>query len=228
MLILPYIYARDAAGNPTLTERRARIFRNGLGLVFQYPIHEVLKFGSGVRVRERRDIAIIHNKVAPDGVEPRAQPAHPAQGGGDGRIRHSSRLWRMLAVEEAPARAIPIFRKVFADFSSAYSPGILSGLHVACARKMMAIKQFDAARDQLELAVAIYPRWREPHFYLCQALWFLKRYEEGLQALAVAEGIARPGREIGQYDPSIYSGTALLEWRFFILRSLSDTTRCAR
>jgi hypothetical protein len=97
---------------------------------------------------------------------------------------------------------------------------MLSGLHVACARKMMAIKRFDEAREQLELAISVYPRWREPHFYLCQALWFLKRYEDGLQALAVAEGIARPGREIGQYDPSIYGGTVLLEWRFFCLRSL--------
>jgi hypothetical protein len=60
-------------------------------------------------------------------------------------------MWRMLAVEEAPQQAIPIFMKVFAELASAYSPGILSGLHVACARKMMAIKQFDGAREQLEL-----------------------------------------------------------------------------
>ncbi len=43
---------------------------------------------------------------------------------------------------------------------------------------------------------------------------------EPLRQDAIAEGIAKPGREIGQYDPSIYGGTALLDWRFFCLRSL--------
>jgi glycosyltransferase involved in cell wall biosynthesis len=219
-LMLPYIYTRDAAGKPTLRQRRERIFRNGMGLCFQYPIHECLIFLPGMRILEHPGLPIIHNKVAPTESSRERNLRILYKAIKSDESRNHPAIWAMLAKEEEPAKSIPVFRKLFAEYPDAFRAAALSELRVVCACKMLMMRRYGEAREQLELAIMAYPHWREPHYYLCQALWFLKRYEEALQALAVAAGIARPGREIGQYDPSIYGGTALLEWRFFCLRSL--------
>jgi glycosyltransferase involved in cell wall biosynthesis len=219
-LMLPYVYARDAAGNPTLVQYRERIFRNHCGLRFEFPIHECLKFVPGTRVRDRDDMPIIHNKVAPaessrvrnlrilrQAVETDEYRAHP-------------RIWRWMAREEEAEASIPIYRKIFEEFRGAYTPGVLSEMHVGCARKLLSLRRFDEAREELGLAIAAYPAWREPYFYFAQALWFLKRHAEALQVLTLAEGIPPPRWDVIHHNPSIYGGTQFLEWKFFILRSL--------
>ncbi len=56
-------------------QRRERIFRNGMGLRFRYPIHEFLNLIPGMRIRAQQDIVIVHNKVAPAPIEPLSNPA---------------------------------------------------------------------------------------------------------------------------------------------------------
>jgi glycosyltransferase involved in cell wall biosynthesis len=220
VLLLPYVYARDATGNPTMIERRARIFRNGLGMAFEFPIHEILAYGPDARVRERRDIAIVHNKVAPSESSRERNRRILRKAVATEEYGQSPRLWRLLAVEEPPALAIPVFAKVFAEFPDAYPVSVLSGLHVAFARKLMILRRFTEAEAQLRQAISVLPRWREPYFYLAQVLWYLKRHVEALQALDATERIPRPGGEVSQFNPALYHGTVLLEWRFFTLRSL--------
>jgi hypothetical protein len=220
VLRLPYIYTRDASGKPTHTQWRERIFRNGMGLAFQYPVHECLKYVPGTRVQERDDMPVIHNKLAPSESSRERNLRILRKAVESDAYRQDPRMWRMLAVEEPPQAAMPIFHKVFADFSRAYSNSVLSGLHVACARKLMTLGNYSGAREQLLQAAEIYAGWREPYFYLAQALWYLRRYDETLDALDIAKAIPRPGPELGQFDPSLYRETTLLEWRFFALRSL--------
>ena len=215
VLMLPYVYARDAAGNPILTQRRERIFRNGMGLFFEFPIHECLKYVPGTRVAERTDIPILHQKIAPAESSRERNLRILRRAVETDEYRHHPRLWRLLATEEAPEKAVEYFKKIFVEFPDAFPKGTLSELHVTCGRKLLALKRYDEALASFGLAIAAYPLWREPYFYMGQAMWYLKRYREALQMLSIAEGIAEPGNAIGQHNPSIYGGSLFLEWKFF-------------
>jgi glycosyltransferase involved in cell wall biosynthesis len=220
--MLPYHYVHDEQGRTTLLTRRERIFRNGRGILFQYPVHECLRYPEGTVVINNTDIAVHHRNLR------RREPSNVrnlrilSKAVEQAAYRNDFRMWWLLAQEEAPEKAILYYRKLLAEFGHDLAPTLHSEVCVQFARKLMLADRFDEALQILGQAMVLFPLWREPFFIAGQILWQRKRYPEALHLILIAGTIPPPGLGIGNLDARIYDGDEYFEWLFVAYYAAND------
>jgi len=222
VVMLPYHYAHDAQGRTTLLTRRERIFRNGRGIRFEYPVHECLKYPAGAVVANNTDINIYHRNLK------RREPSNArnlrllSAAVEDSRYRADFRMWWLLAAEEAPQKSILYYAKVLKDFGPQLAASLHSEIWVQYARKLLLADRPDRALEAVGPAIALFPLWREPFFIAGQIHWRAGRYPEALRMFQIAGTIAPPALGIGNLDTAIYDGDDYYEWLFVAYYQMND------
>ena len=171
VLCLPYLYSQ------TMRKKPVRVFRNGLGIHWIYPIHEILNYPRPVRKRrDVEDICIYHAAERPAGAHS-ARNLHILE---KAILRPEYQnsaymLWHIAkeysALREHP-KAIYYFRQA-AKWASPGEPFMISRLYTGLARQYRRLGKLAQAMEELGKAALFYPQWREPYCGMADALWEL-------------------------------------------------------
>ena len=222
VVMLPYHYAIDETGRTTLMTRRERLFRNHRGFVFNYPVHECLKYPDGAVVANNLDINVYHRNLK------RREPSNVrnlrilSKAVENPAYRNDFRMWWLLAVEEAPEKSILYYRKVLQEFGPQLAPSLHSEVCVEFARKLLLAGRSEEALQALGRAISLFPLWREPFFISGQIFWRAQRYPEALRMFQIAGTIPPPLLGINALDTRIYNGDEYYEWLFVAYYQMQD------
>lgn len=222
VVMLPYHYAHDEQGRTSVLTRRERIFRNGRGFVFHYPVHECLKYPEGVAPEDNSTINVHHRNLK------RREPSNTrnlrilSRAIESPEYRNDFRMWWLFAAEEAPEKSILCYRKVLNEFGSELAPSLHSEVRVEFARKLVLADRLDEALRELGQAMVLYPVWREPFFIAGQILWRQQRYPEALHLIILAGAIPAPSFGIANLDLNIYDRDEYFEWLFVAYYQVED------
>ena len=189
VLYLPYQCSTSARKMPP------RIFRNGIGIQWIYPIHEILSLPTGVRgKRDVDNICIYHS---PD----RAPGAHSTR---NLRIlertilrpefQHSSyMLWHIAKEYSAlrdPPKAIHFYRAAIRCASPSRSFMISRQYH-GLARQYHRLGQASQAAEEFGKSALFYPHWREPYCGMADSLWALGDPRAAQVCVELAQNVPR-------------------------------------
>ncbi len=225
VLMIPYQYASDAEGRPTVLQHRERCFRREKNLRFEFPVHECLHFPLGIRVSYASDITVVHfnlRRTEPSNLRNLRILRNCVE---TAEYRNSFRMWWLLAKEEAPEKSIVLYQKVLNDFcgDSHFSRPLLGQVWFEMGTKLEKTQRLDAALEAFGRSMALFPKWREPFFWSAKVLWMQRRYREARQMLKITQTIPRPeSGEVDSWNVEIYDGVEYYEWLFITHYQLGD------
>lgn len=224
VLYLPYVYARNAEGQITLSQVRERIFRNNKGLKFEFPIHECLKYVGELKFEHRNDIKVIHNKIVANEPSVTRNLRILSKAVETEEYRDNVRIWSYLAQESDAHKGVAYYEYIFREMcKEPVDKAWYSQTMVHYMRKLIALKKYDKALEAGGKAIAYYPLWREPFFYTAHVYFYTARYKEALKMMLIANDIPLPSDDAHIiYDKSIYEGDWFYEWLFFVYHYLWD------
>lgn len=225
VLMIPYHYGHDSEGRTTAFHFRERLFDRRLGMVFEFPVHECLRFLPDLRIGFTHEIKIVHHNLK------RTEPSNVRNlrilwnAVETDEYRNEFRMWWLLAREEGPEKGILLFHKVLADFCTqpGFSPTLHGQVWYELGQKYDRLERWDKALEAFGRAIVLYPLWREPFFWSGKMLWCQQRYREALGMFRIAGSIPRPPS--GDFDginPQIYDGEEYYEWLFVTYQQLGD------
>ncbi len=221
VLYLPYVYARNAEGQITLSQVRERIFRNNKGLAFEFPIHECLKYVGELKFEHRNDIKIIHNKIVASEPSVTRNLRILSKAVETEEYKNNVRIWSYLAQESDAQKGAVYYEHILNTMCGNVDKIWHSQTMVHYLRKLITLQRYDEALEAGGKAIAYYPLWREPFFYTAHVYFYTARYKEALKMMLIAAEIPIPPDDVHViYDKSIYEGDWFYEWLFFVYHYL--------
>jgi protein-L-isoaspartate(D-aspartate) O-methyltransferase len=171
VLHLPYQYARNVRKMPP------RIFRNGIGIHWIYPVHEILNIPKKLRVkRDIDDICVYHSWDRAPGVHSERHLRILEKAIQQPEYRNSSYLLWHIAKEYSGlrerAKAIQYFREAI-RYAPPNAGFMLARQYHGLARQYLRLGQAAQAAEAFAKAAQVYPHWREPYCGMADALWRL-------------------------------------------------------
>lgn len=211
----PYICSHDVFGNPSVVISRERIFRNLLGIYFQYPVHEVLNLTNSRLTQTLQNIKIVHAPKEEVGYSTRnLQILEKAIK--EEKYIHNSRMWWNLAREyvwtgqlerslSAYEKTLEMLRGTSGDLGN----NQVSNIYLEYGRQLFIGGKKQEALKHFETAFSIFPLWREPLFEAAVCYYNLGDYKKALDFLLKIKDIPAPENV---ENLNIYDGCFYYDW----------------
>lgn len=197
---------------------RERIFRNSKHIFFAYPVYECLNTSKEVTATIIT-IPVLHNNVnVNDGKKQSLQRnlSILLQAIRKKKYKEDMRLWWHLAniygILEQYDISIDTYYIALTKKEENLSPAQLSRLHFELATLLSSFqKDYSEAQKQFEIAMKLYPDWREPFFEYAKLQYKQKNYAAALQAFLQCRKIMLP-QDQDVLHHAIYNNQVLDIW----------------
>lgn len=224
LCFLPYHYTYGHQGNSRLLFYRERIFRNHIGVHFQYPIHECLVIPEGLKTTNYKDVTIYHKTISRWEDNSTRNTKILLDALKTKKYSENFRFWWLLgreyAANEDNCKAIEISLKGISLLKEKIGKQA-SQQYVEISVLYTREKQYTQALDFAAKSIAAYNLWREPFFEAGRALWYMDRYKEALQMFNLATHIKQP-TDASSIDLGLYAGPLLYDWLSLTYDRLDD------
>ena len=171
VLYLPYVVGT------ALRKKTPRIFRNGVGIRWIYPIHEILQYPPGLKKRRNvEDICVYHRPLREATANSGRNLRIMLKAAERPEFANTNYMHWHIAKEYSGLRDYSLAIHYFEQAIARTSPTdglVLSREYLGLARQYRRLGQPLRAMGPLANAALAYPNWREPYCGLAELYWEL-------------------------------------------------------